>query len=125
MFWLIGGELLTFPFDGSHSEGIAKSGDTYNHQKLWEHVRPKGCRCAFDYYLRGRVDINNKGNAVIYMSPHIGSEYLGVILRNFDVQGACQIRYDHSRHYHCAMDPEERKGKLLSKEGLLWRISPI
>ena len=107
MFFLIGGELLTVPFDGAHSEGIAKSGYTYNHQKLWEHVRPKGCRCAFDYYPRGRVDINNKGNAVIYMSPHIGSEYLGEILRDFEIEGSCQIRFDHSRHYHCAMDHEE------------------
>ena len=104
VFWLIGGELLAFPFDGTYPEGIAKSGDTYNHQKLWEVVRPKGCPHAFDYYPRGRVEINNRGAAVIYMSPHIGSEYLSEILSRFGISGICNIRYDHSRHYHCAMD---------------------
>lgn len=30
VFWVIGEELLAFPFDGTYSEGTSKSGDTYN-----------------------------------------------------------------------------------------------
>lgn len=33
-FWIIDGRMLAFSFDGTYSEGIAKSGDTYNHKKL-------------------------------------------------------------------------------------------
>lgn len=34
VFWIIDGRMLAFSFDGTYSEGIAKSGDTYNHKKL-------------------------------------------------------------------------------------------
>lgn len=37
VFWLIDGKLLVFPFDGSYPEGVAKSGNSYNHQKLRLH----------------------------------------------------------------------------------------
>ena len=104
MFRLINGELLTFPFDGKYPDGTAKSGDTYNHQKLWEIIRPKGCKMLFDYYPRGRVDISNKGKAVIYMSVHIGEEFVPKIKSAFEISGDAVIRYDHSRHYMCYLD---------------------
>ena len=104
VFWLIDGDLLAFPFDGTYPEGTAKSGDTYNHQKLWDLVRPKGCRVPFDYFPRGRVDVTNQGVAVVYMSPHIEEAFLPEIRRIFEIQGDCIVRYDHSRHYHCAED---------------------
>lgn len=44
--------------------GIAKSGRTYNHKLLWKHVRPAGRRVSFDYYPRGRVEIDFKGRPV-------------------------------------------------------------
>ncbi|ADU21641.1 hypothetical protein [Ruminococcus albus] len=104
VFWLINGELLTFPFDGKYPEGTAKSGDTYNHQKLWEIIRPKDCKKLFDYYPRGRVDISNKGKAVIYMSVHIGEEFVPKIKSAFEISGDAVIRYDHCRHYMCYLD---------------------
>lgn len=104
VFWLINGELLTFPFDRKYPEGTAKSGDTYNHQNLWESVRPKGCKKPFDYYPRGRVDISNKGKAVIYISVHIGEEFVTEIKSTFEISGDAIIRYDHSRHYMCFLD---------------------
>ena len=83
MFWLVNDEILAFPFDGKYPEGTAKSGDTYNHRKLWEHIRPKGAEKAFDYYPRGRVETDRKGRAVIYTSvlqTHNCSRFFEIIL---------------------------------------------
>lgn len=101
---MIDGKLSCFPFDGSITEGIAKSGSTYNHKKLWEHLLPCGNKVRFDYYPRGRVEITSKGKAVIYMSPHIGNEYVSEICKSFEVDNAPIIKYDHSKHYHCYLD---------------------
>lgn len=103
IFWLIDGMLHCFPFDGSYPEGIAKSGNTYNHEKLWPFVRPHGCRKPFDWYPRGRVEISAKGRAVIYMNPNIGADYLPEICAAFSIT-APVIRYDHSAHYCCHLD---------------------
>ena len=66
VFWLIGDELSAFPFDKEkYPEAFAKSGNTYNHEKLWEAVKPKGCGKPFDYYPRGRVVTAKNGKAVI------------------------------------------------------------
>ncbi len=35
VFWLMEGNLLTFTFDGTKKEGVSKSGNTYNHKRLW------------------------------------------------------------------------------------------
>ena len=106
VFWLIEGKLHCFPFDGSYPEGIAKSGNTYNHEKLWQSVRPHGCRKPFDYYPRGRVEITPKGKAVIYMSPHITEAYLPEICGVFGLN-APTVKYDHSAHYRCYLDEED------------------
>ena len=34
VFWVVDDVLLSFPFVDGASEGLAKSGDTYNHKKL-------------------------------------------------------------------------------------------
>lgn len=103
VFWLIEGKLHCFPFDGRYPDGTAKSGNTYNHEKLWQIVRPRKCSVPFDYYPRGRVEITPKGKAVIYMSPHIGAEYLPEIYAAFALDSA-GVKYDHSAHYHCFLD---------------------
>ena len=106
VFWLIDDNLVSFPFDGQFVDGISKSRDTYNHRKLWEYVRPKGCAKDFDYYPRGRVELTNKGRAVIYMSPHIDEKYIGLIKKEFELEGDVAVKYDHSRHYQCVFDRE-------------------
>ena len=106
VFWLINGKLFAFPFDGNHPEGIAKSGNTYNHKKLWDSLKPTGRNVPFDYYPRGRVEITNQDEPVIYMSPHIGAEWLGQIMLAFEIAAVPVIRYDHSIHYHCYLDRE-------------------
>ena len=39
VFWLVGNELLAFPFSEDSAYEVAKSGKTYNHEKLWEHIK--------------------------------------------------------------------------------------
>lgn len=104
IFWLIDGKLSCYPFDGSITEGIAKSGNTYNHRKLWEYLHPCGYKVGFDYYPRGRVEIKAKEKAVIYMSPHIGVEYVSEVCKAFEIDNTPFIKYDHSNHYHCYLD---------------------
>ena len=106
VFWLIEGQLLAYPFDGSYSEGIAKSGNTYNHKMLWDALRPAGRNVSFDYYPRGRVEITNQNEPVVYMSPHIGNEWLKKIMLAFEIPAVPVIRYDHSIHYYCYLDKE-------------------
>lgn len=109
VFWLIEGKLLAFPFDGSHTEGIAKFGNTYNHQKLWSSVKPLGNRVPFDRYPRGRVELTSQNVPVIYMSPHITKDWIPQIAAAFDIHGDLVIGYDHSRHYQCYLDKENEE----------------
>ena len=102
VFWVIDGELLAYPFDGRIPEAVAKSGNTYNHKLLWESKKP--CNKPFDYYPRGRVDINSKGEAVIYMNTHIGEEFIPKIKTAFGITSEPIIKYDHSEHYKCYLD---------------------
>lgn len=39
-FWIVDGKLLAFPFDETETEGVAKSGNTFNHRLLWEYIKP-------------------------------------------------------------------------------------
>ena len=107
VFWIVDDKLLAFPFDGKYQEGISKSGKTYNHKKLWESIRPKGCNKPFDYYPRGRVDYTGKGKPIVYMSPHIDDSYISEIIKAFELTETPIIRYDHSKHYQCYLDKEK------------------
>ena len=104
VFWIIEGELLSCPFEDGTAYGVAKSGNTFNHKLLWEHVRPKGSSRAFDYYPRGRVDYNGKGRPVIYMNPNIDISYNPKISEAFDLHEEPKICYDGSEHYKCFLD---------------------
>lgn len=107
VFWLIDGEIMSVVYDGSHTEGVAKSGVTYNHRLLWEHVKPKGCSVPFDYYPRGRVDVTNKGKPVIYMNPNIDMAHIAKIVEDFGLSEQPVVRIDSSEHYKCYLDREQ------------------
>lgn len=111
VFWLIDGKLLCFPFDENSEHGIAKSGNTYNHKLLWEHVRPKGCNKPYNYYPRGRVEINSKGHPVIFMSPHIDAAYIPEIMEAFSLLGEPRVIMDGSNHYKCYADKKTCRSK--------------
>ena len=104
VFWIVDGKLLAFPFDESATEGIAKSGKTYNHKLLWEHIKP--CNTPFDYYPRGRVDWDNQGRPTIYLNPNIDESFINQIKLDFGIRPSddCRIQYDYSDHYRCHLD---------------------
>lgn len=104
VFWIIDGELLAFPFYEDSAVGIAKSGNTYNHKKLWSDIKPRGCNKPYNYYPRGRVDISNKGKAIIYMNPNISEDWISSIRSEFGITETPVIRYDNSQHYKCYLD---------------------
>lgn len=104
VFWVIDGELLAFPFVESTYNGVAKSGNTYNHKKLWPDVKPRGCNKPYNYYPRGRVDITNKGKPIIYLNPNIDRSIIPQIKSEFGLRAEPTIREDWSEHYKCYLD---------------------
>ncbi|MBQ4446704.1 MAG: hypothetical protein II897_00205 [Clostridia bacterium] len=111
VFWLIDGKLYCFPFDKSAEHGVAKSGNTYNHKLLWEHVRPKGCNKPFTFYPRGRVEIDAHGCPVVFMSPHIDAAYIPEIMAPFSLLDEPRVIIDGSRHYSSHIDHETMQKK--------------
>ena len=99
VFWLIDGEIKAYPFFEDSVDGVAKSGNTYNHKKLWEYVKPKGCNKSFDYYPRGRVDFNSKGKPIIYMNHNIYEKYISDLMIQFGLRERPIVHYDYSDHY--------------------------
>ena len=105
VFWFIDGVLLAVPFDkDKYPDALAKSGNTYNHKKLWDMVKPHGCGKPFDYYPRGRIVIAKSGKVIIYMNPNIGDNYISDIRAAFGIEGDAEIRYDFTKHYKCFLD---------------------
>ncbi|MBR5772548.1 MAG: hypothetical protein IKY00_04965 [Clostridia bacterium] len=102
---MIGVSLLAVLFDkNKYPEALAKSGNTYNHKKLWPLVKPKGCNKPFDYYPRGRVVIAKSGKVVIYMNPNIDLNYIREIRSAFNLTEEPEIKYDNSEHYKSYLD---------------------
>jgi len=103
VFWLIEDKLYSFPYRGD-SVGVAKSGTTYNHKKLWPEVKPKGINKPYNYYPRGRVEITNKGTVVIWLNPIISEDWIPQIKTDFELSEEPIIKYDNSKHYKCYLD---------------------
>ena len=106
VFWLIDGEIFAFPFyDSYQGQGIAKTGGTFNHKKLWLEVRPQHySKLPYNYFPRGRVDFTNKGQSIIYLNPNIDSSSIADIKSKFGLRDDPKIRYDYSEHYRCYLD---------------------
>ena len=104
VFWVVDGKLLAFPFREGAQLGVAKSGNTYNHRLLWEHVKPQGCKKPFDYYPRGRVEITRQDVPILYMNPNVQDSMLSEILSAFELPAQPMLRYDNSNHYRCHLD---------------------
>lgn len=105
VFWIIDNKLLAIPFDKSkYPDGIAKSGDTYNHEKLWKYVKPQNCNKPYNYYPRGRVVKGTKSKAIVYMNPNITNEFIPNIRESFEIKDEPIIKLDYSKHYKCFLD---------------------
>lgn len=76
------------------------------------HITTKSCGSSFtvpggkpyNYYPRGRVDADNRGQSVIYMSPRVPLSLLPEIQAAFVITSPPLLRYDNSRHYRCHLD---------------------
>ena len=101
--------------DNSHSiELNSKSGNTYNHKKLWESevknnskYRPYNKK-DYNYYPRGRVEISHN-RAVIYLNPHINKpNFIDAIKEGFGLFTCnipeVRVNIDGSEHYKCFLD---------------------
>jgi len=91
----------------------SKSGNTYNHEKLWESEvknnnehKPYNKK-EYNYYPRGRVEISHN-RAFIYLSPHVSKqEIINEIIIGFGLLEnipEIQIKADGSVHYQCFLD---------------------
>lgn len=88
----------------------AKSGTTYNHEKLWNTLSKRMTQGKpFNYYPRGRVEIQN-GKATIYLNPNINTkEIVKFLVDEFNLTERNGIKKiiihsDGSNHYKCFLD---------------------
>ena len=109
VFWYIDDEheLLAYPYGSIYSpSGVAKSGSTYNHKRLWNDLRPKGSKVPYNYYPRGRVDWDKLGRATIFANPNIDDNTIAKVKTAFGIRPSddCKIQYDYSNHYRSHLD---------------------
>ena len=105
IFWIINDKLYAIPFrKNEFMFGLAKSGDTYVHKKLWLKIRPKKCNKPYNYYPRGRIEINSKGNPIMYANPNVDKSFLAENMIYFGLTESPKIIYDNSFHYKCYLD---------------------
>ena len=109
IFWVIDDTVIAVPFD-QEDRGFPKVGNNYNHRLLWDYVKPPKCNKSFDYYPRGRVEIDNKGRPVIYLNPNIDERSIHTIIEAFAIKDEIpRIHYDGSEHYKCYLDSQYLK----------------
>ena len=104
VFWDIDGELFAYPFYEDATDGVAKSGNTFNHKKLWQAINPTRSSIPYNYYPRGRVEITRNGKAVVYLNPNIEKDMLSQIRVEFGIREEPKVVYDYSDHYKCYLD---------------------
>lgn len=109
IFWYIDDEdkLLSYPFGSVDCpNGLAKSGNTYNHKKFWNDLKPKGSKTTYNYYPRGRVDWDRLNRATIYLNPNIPEDIINKVKVDFGIRSSddCKIQYDFSDHYKSHLD---------------------
>jgi hypothetical protein len=91
----------------------SKSGNTYNHKKLWEkevknnnEYRPYNKK-EYNYYPRGRVEISHN-RSVIFLNPNINKQEIIDELKSefglIDNIPEIRIKNDGSIHYKCFLD---------------------
>jgi len=105
------------PYNTHSIELNSKSGNTYNHKKLWDYEVKKNNehrpynKKNYNYYPRGRVEISNN-RAVIFLNPNINkAHFIDLIKLEFGLT-ACNISEvrvitDGSEHYQCFIDREQ------------------
>ena len=114
IFWYIPDEsrLLAFPYDPDQFQNsVSRNGLSYTHKKLWPEISGKLKKYSYNYFPRGRVDIDNKGRSVIYMNPNIPTSVICNIKSEFGIRGEVIVKYDSSSHYLCYLDDNWKADK--------------
>ena len=90
---------------------LGKSGGNYNHEKFWATLPSKVTENKeFDYYPRGRVEINN-GKAIIFITQDLADypkEVIDFIKEKFNLKvengiNKISVSFDGSNHYKSKM----------------------
>lgn len=102
VFWIIDGRCVAYPFYENATQGVAKSGKTYNHKALWKEIGKQ--KVPYNYYPRGRVEFSAKGKPVIYANPNIDEYDIQSVKQTFGLREDPIVRYDPSEHYKCYLD---------------------
>lgn len=111
VFWDIDGKLFAYPFYEDSTEGVAKSGNTFNHKLLWKSINPTRYSVPYNYYPRGRVEVTRQGKAVVYLNPNIGEDMIPQIKVEFGIREEPKVVYDYSDHYKCYLDDDWKPDK--------------
>lgn len=99
-------QVPTDEFGNSSNIFNSKDGSTYNHELTWKELHQNK---PFDYYPRGRIDIQN-GTARIFINPNLNTpEILRLIKNEFNLNERNGIKrvkvfVDNSEHYKCHLD---------------------
>jgi len=102
------------PLNTHSIELNSKSGNSYNHKKLWESEVKNNSEYSpynkkdYNYYPRGRVEISHN-RAIIYLNPNINkSNYIDEIKEKFGLSSSnipeVRVKVDGSIHYQCFLD---------------------
>ena len=108
VFWVIDENsekiIIAKTFEDGTNIGVSKSGNNYNHRLLWDYIKPHGCNKPYNYYPRGRVEINRKNKPIIYINCNITNDIIKQIIVLFELKNRPDIHYDGSKHYKCHLD---------------------
>lgn len=93
VFWVIEGTLWAFPFKGNEKTGVAKSGTTFNHEKLWKNVKPKEKQLNKEIKISDNSVVAVTVNHVEINAVNFPDEgFREYVSRNFDNNGAGFLR---------------------------------
>lgn len=106
-FWYILDEakLIAFPYDPNELQSaLSSNGLTYTHKRLWPEIAGQYKSKPYNYYPRGRVEMDNQGRSVIYINPNIPDSAIPEIKTEFGIRGEAIVKTDGSSHYLCYLD---------------------
>lgn len=84
-----------------YSSADSKNGLTFTHKKLWSEISGRYENHLYNYFRKGRVEIDNKGRSVIYLNSNILDSVINEIKRGFGIRNEPIVKYDNSSHYKC------------------------
>ena len=92
----------------------SKHGDNYKHKKTWEEYLPAALRRGkpYNFYPRGRVEIKDAQNAIVFLNPVLAAEDVVAYLKEqFCLENrVLKIVADGSAHYRCMEEAEPDAG---------------